>query len=63
MTDIAARMIAETNRRHSVALTALRMLQSYHDNRYFSFSCVSKAEEKRWYALAERFVAPVETQG
>jgi hypothetical protein len=46
-----------------VALTALRMLQSYHDNRYFSFSCVSKAEEKRWYALAERFVAPVETQG
>jgi len=54
--DIAARMIAERNRQHSVALTALRMMQCYHDNRYFSFNCISEAERLGWYALAERFV-------
>jgi hypothetical protein len=57
--NIATRMLAEQQRRHSVALTALRMMQRYHDNRYFSFHCVSKTEEAGWYQLAERFVPPI----
>lgn len=52
-------MIAETQRRVTVAITALRMMQEHHGNPYFCFKCVPIAEEKEWRAKAEEITPPV----
>jgi len=59
MTDIAQRMIAERQRQAEVSVTALRMMQAHHGNPYFSFKCVSPAEERDWYRKAEEAVPPL----
>jgi hypothetical protein len=57
MSDIAARMIAERNRKFDVAMKALRMMQAHHGNPYFSFHCVSDAEAAVWHQKAEAIIA------
>jgi hypothetical protein len=52
-------MIAEHQRKFAVSITALRMMQEHHGNKYFSFKCVSPAEERDWYAKAEAAVPPL----
>jgi hypothetical protein len=42
-----------------VAIKALQLMQEHHNNRYFSFHCVSHEEQLRWYDEAEKIVAPV----
>lgn len=56
----AERMIAERHRQHSVAITALRLMQAHHGNPYFSFHCVSDAEAAEWYRKAEAIVPAIE---
>jgi hypothetical protein len=51
--------IAERQREVAVSLTALHMMQEHHGNRFFSFKCVSRAEESEWYEKAERLVPAV----
>ena len=46
-------MIAERQREVAVSIKALRMMQEHHSNPYFSFKCVTDAEEKDWHAKAE----------
>lgn len=46
-------MIAERQREVAVSITALRLMQEYHRNPYFSFKCVSPNEEEKWYRDAE----------
>ena len=60
--DIAKRMIDERQRKFNVSMTALRLMQEHHGNRYFSFKCVSYAEEAEWYAKAEKLIPPVREQ-
>ena len=46
----------EANRRdaaYSLAERALRMMQESHDNRYFTWRCVSEKERAAWYAKAK----------
>ena len=52
-------MIAERQREVWVSITALRMMQEHHGNPYFSFKCVSPAEETEWYRKAEAITPPV----
>ena len=59
MSDAVARMIAQHNRQYAVAIKALQLMQEHHNNRYFSFHCVSHEEQLRWYDEAEKIVAPV----
>jgi hypothetical protein len=59
MTDIATRMIAERDRSHTVAIKALRMMQEHYGNPYFSFNCVTSAEEAEWRRNADALVAKV----
>ena len=45
----------EANRRdaaYSLAERALRLMQESHDNRYFTWRCVSETEREKWYAKA-----------
>ncbi len=56
-------MIAERQREVAVSLKALHMMQEHHSNKYFSFKCVSHAEEAEWYAKAERLVPQCEMEG
>ena len=57
--SIGNHMIAERQREIAVSITALRMMQKDHGNRYFSFKCVSPEEETEWYRKAEEIVPPV----
>ncbi len=52
-------MIAERQREVAVSIKALRMMQEHHGNKYFSFKCVSSAEEAEWHRKAEAIVPPV----
>lgn len=55
-------MIAERQREVAVSITALQMMQAHHNNRYFSFKCVPKAEELEWYAKAEKIIPPIKLE-
>lgn len=57
--NIGKRMIAERQREVAVSCKALRMMQEHHGNPFFSFKCVSPAEEQEWYARAEKIIPPV----
>jgi hypothetical protein len=52
-------MIAETQRGVRVSLTALRMMQEHHGNKYLSFLCVRPDEEREWCRKAEQIVPHV----
>lgn len=54
--------IAQRQREVAVSITALRMMQQYHDNPYFSFKCVSRDEEADWYRKAEAVVPQVKDE-
>lgn len=60
-------MTAEHQRKFAVGITALRMMQAHHNNKYFGFKCVRPDEEAEWYRKAEAAVPPVvliaETRG
>lgn len=53
-------MIAERQREVAVSIKALRMMQEHHKNQYFSFRCVTHAEEAEWLLKAEQIVPPVQ---
>lgn len=55
----ATAMIAARQRDIAVSIKALWLMQQHHGNSYFSFHCVSKEEEKRWYAEAEKLIPPM----
>ena len=57
--DIGRRMIAERQREITVSMKALHLMQEHHGNRYFSFACVSRDEEREWYAKAEKMIEPI----
>lgn len=52
-------MIAERQREVAVSITALRLMQEYHRNPYFSFKCVRQTEEEKWHLDAEMITPPV----
>ena len=47
------RNLAILDAAYSLAERALRMMQESHDNRYFTWRCVSDAERAAWYAKAK----------
>lgn len=53
-------MIAERQREVAVSITALRMMQKHHGNPYFSFKCVSPAEEAEWLSQADELTPNIE---
>ena len=53
MDDIGQRMIDERRLEIDVAIRALRMLQAHYGNPYFSFKCVTDAEELEWRKKAK----------
>lgn len=53
-------MIAERQREFAVSIRALRMMQEHYGNPYFSFKCITPAEESDWRAKAEAEVPQVE---
>lgn len=59
MRDIGQRMIDERQREIAVSIKALRLMQEHYGNRYLSFKCVREAEERDWYAKAEKMVPPL----
>lgn len=52
------RMIAERQREVAVGIKALNLMQEHYNNRYLSFKCVSREEERDWYAKAEMTIPP-----
>jgi len=41
-------------------MKALHLMQEHHNNRYFSFHCISHEEQLRWYAEAEKLIPPLD---
>ena len=58
--DIGRRMIAERQREIAVSLKALQLMQGHYNNRFISLRDVGSAEEREWYAKAEKLIPPVE---
>lgn len=52
-------MIARRQREVWVSITALRMMQEHHGNKYLSFQCCTSEEEQKWHGLAEALTPAV----
>ncbi len=54
-----SREIAERQREVFADVTALRLMQAHHKNQFFSFKCVTPAEEQKWRGIAATLVPVV----